>query len=795
MTSAVAARVTWQEDVSEPGAENLEILRTLRKNSNGTAYHFAAYWKALFKVLKGTAWLDQVAADCERDEVQGFYAAILRSYLADELFRAERLGESIEACVATLAVLAEATDLPNAASADALKAKVHRIRGRIELKLGRVDMAFRELQRGEQFVARALEAVPGDEDGVSVRNNLRRLRLEALSSSGRIDELVSLAKAWLVDAEGVERVKLRGRMGVAGVRMIRRGEPIDIDVEPLLLANLNDRNAAPDDLFMANLSLGRLLSFRKEYSEARQYLDKALGLATASVDRARAAAEIVALKRASGDHAPGELEEIGSVFDRHFDGLVEFLNAAPLDTVGSGGLLYTGRQQSLRSAIDLEFMRGGDPASALTPVLAVQGTSTLARSLGAQGTSLRSFQSNCLGAGEVCLVYAVGALRGHVFLVESDHVSHVEVTGVHTWSHLIEELADELLRSPLGLSDAELLDRDRIFTGHGEALAEHLIPVPFRSAVLGADSLSVVGIDFLGWVPFELLRLGEAPLGLTHAVTYAPSLPVQEFLSARRRSRPASQTGALVVIAPHQAQSVGLPQLAMDARWSEDAGNAWQGLNLLTGSQASFTSVVDRVGDDVELLQLLVHGFRGRGPGRSAGLVLAPTAHMDNGVAYAHDWGSFSVPSIVLATACGSWRGAQRVGDGGAGELASAMFLGGADCVAVTAADVSYSATLELSREFLRAAEPGVSPAEALRRARIVLASGDEYRDPYFHSLIHFLGAALEPLTGGTPASQRGMSGSPASGSIIRIIGAVSMVVLVVLALGLIRRLNPPRQN
>ncbi|MEM8712371.1 MAG: CHAT domain-containing protein, partial [Planctomycetota bacterium] len=403
------------------------------------------------------------------------------------------------------------------------------------------------------------------------------------------------------------------------------------------------------------------------------------------------------------------------------------------------GLIFNGRLETLAAAIELTLALGGTAEEALERVLRAQSTTTLARML--ETETVRA--TDVPGAGEVVLVYVPTALRSHVFCVTDESVMHARIEGQAKWAPLRDQFREHLLQSPVGLSSAQRHERAHDIDAVSRALASHLIPTLFVAPVATASKLSVIGVDLLGWIPFEALPVGGDPLGLTHAIAYAPSFSVQAFLRARRASRSAGGGCARIVAAPHQSAQLGLPELSIPPAWGEVITELSPETALVTGRAATFEGAV-RACDEIEVLQLVAHGVRGRRVGNTAGLALTPSEACSDGLVFADDWMQSSLPPVVLVTVCGSWRGAYRVGDGGAGEIATSMILGGADCVAVTRADLSYGAALALSAEFHRAAATGVSPAEALRQARRALASSPDFSDPHFTSTMHFVGAAHE---------------------------------------------------
>jgi hypothetical protein len=107
-------------------------------------------------------------------------------------------------------------------------------------------------------------------------------------------------------------------------------------------------------------------------------------------------------------------------------------------------------------------------------------------------------------------------------------------------------------------------------------------------------------------------------------------------------------------------------------------------------------------------------------------------------VIYGEALAEIAWPPLALVTACGSGRGALRLGDPGATDLTGPLLRAGVSAVIVSSGDIPYAATLAASGRIHDAIAAGESPAAALRRA----TAGD----PALRSALVVHGLAHRPL-------------------------------------------------
>src|SRR5262249_42541681 len=126
--------------------------------------------------------------------------------------------------------------------------------------------------------------------------------------------------------------------------------------------------------------------------------------------------------------------------------------------------------------------------------------------------SMAEIRANLIPPGGGCLVYLSSRDRGHVFAFDANPATCLETQKAH-------ELEAHCARFwMLVAAHDDSLEREEL----GMKLAEELIPVAMRSRVSRWTSVNVVGLDFLGYVPFEALpwKSGEWDrLGLAMSVT------------------------------------------------------------------------------------------------------------------------------------------------------------------------------------------------------------------------------------------------------------------------------------
>jgi CHAT domain-containing protein len=204
----------------------------------------------------------------------------------------------------------------------------------------------------------------------------------------------------------------------------------------------------------------------------------------------------------------------------------------------------------------------------------------------------------------------------------------------------------------------------------------------------------------------------------------------------------------------------------------------------LTGPDATLGNLVAELGRGADALAFVTHGVHDFARRRPAGLVLAPSLDDSDGVLWCEQIEErLEAPPIVALFACGTAFGPSRLGDDTATFLGNSFHLRGAEVVLLSRTRVEYGAMIALARSFLRhLAEGGLSPAEALRRARVELARSSRWGDVRHHGQIalHGLGLAPRPVQAASRASD---STTPARRRTSVVIALTAATVVVSIAL------------
>lgn len=380
---------------------------------------------------------------------------------------------------------------------------------------------------------------------------------------------------------------------------------------------------------------------------------------------------------------------------------------------------------------------GAAGAAALELVARTQALGSLAGALGATAPTTAEVQAALCRAGQGLLLYVPGDVESVVLAVDGSRVRlaslPVGTIALDRRRAALQQAIRELRLDPTsGRAALERQSRD---------LAALLLPPGIRTAVAGWHAVAVVGIETLGYLPFELLPWEGRRLGDAKAVSYLPSLPVGVWL-ARNRAAPDSSTQGsawlgIATEAPCAAggQVTSLPFTAAERRVLAE-GLAGSRHELVAGVTSDAFRAAAAQHD---VVQLLVHGIRDEARIDPQGLLLA-----DGGVLWSCDLEQ-AMPSCIVLTACRAGSGRLRRGDDGRHVLAGAALLGGARAVLVPWLDLEFQATVDMTAALHRGLwREGLPLAEALRRARIAAAAAHpEAVDPY---LLHLVGLGNAPF-------------------------------------------------
>ncbi len=425
-------------------------------------------------------------------------------------------------------------------------------------------------------------------------------------------------------------------------------------------------------------------------------------------------AELAVARGDSEERLRGAFAELQSAVER----FRETWRASPRRRGGSAFLHYTGRRRMLNELFRLSMHL--DPGErgvlrAFDELMAVQALGTTARESGYRYAGLAELRRALAEPDGGYLAYVPGPERSYVFTLDADLVLCTEIASSFDLRVAREDAAA------------------RGVTALGP-LADLLLPQSVRERMSGWTSCTIVGIDLLGYVPFENLPVGSETLGERWSVSYLPSFPVGELLASRPVG---SRWDVVLVAAPPIAPSVAerLPRMGsfdLDPAEARALLDAYPDdrKRFHTGEGATRENLARA--SDAAVLQLVTHGVYAAERERPAGFVLAPSEETD-GVLWCEDVEEMAVPPLVVLAVCGTGRGPRRRGEDGVADLGGAFLRAGARTVILSAGRVEYEPTLALFGLLHAELAKGARPAAALRDARSAFRERRRNEPPLFH--------------------------------------------------------------
>jgi hypothetical protein len=447
-----------------------------------------------------------------------------------------------------------------------------------------------------------------------------------------------------------------------------------------------------------------------------------------------------------------------------FDTFLQVWSSTPLLQGGVGFLLYRDRTRVFSELLTLTLQVHPGPAGvekAIEQILRVHSQGTLERSLRIEPGSLQSIQEGLQPLDVGLLVFVPGPDESHVFSIDHSSIEHHALPRWWQLRQRRDDLVAALLRAPTRAATGATTEASQRRLGRAvQQLSSLLLPLSLAERLAAHRAWTVVGDEHLGWMPWEcLLPPGASlPLGMTHALSYAPSLGIRQHLSQGEPLTqplvPDREPSALVLAAPEIADSVQQRWPALDAIELSDAfcrelaAGYGSNLQLHQGAGASAERLVGRLAEDFGLLQILTHGIEDRSRPRPAALLLSPGGGLQSGIFDCGSAEALTSPALVVLTACGSGKGPLRRGDA-TQAFGTAFFRAGARAVVVAPADLDRDATLAMMGPLHRALLAGHSTAEALRQARLHVARQPAFDHPYYYSLLRVLGLGHRPVFAG----------------------------------------------
>jgi len=511
------------------------------------------------------------------------------------------------------------------------------------------------------------------------------------------------------------RAELALRVAMAEVEGRRRGELPTADPVARVAALLPDLEGHARDGFRALWWLGRALVDEGRLDEARALLPRLAAHLAAHPEWERLELLAVALEaRLAREGRPEEIAAVLPRLDAAFERFLDEWSRAPLDESGTGYLSFEEWNMVASELVTLHDLAapGEEGARAgLERTLRAQARGTLGRRLGAREIDLARVRAELLGPGEGALVYGFGRERLHLFVLDAERVEHVPLAADFELDRDREAFLAAIEAAVAGGSADAVAEAARAF-------AERVLPPPALAALRAWEGVVVVGLDAIGFAPFELLPLDGEELGVARAVRYLPSFPLGAALAERARASPRTVLEVLGVAAPE----CGVAEDEREAYLFDraQAERLWEPYrnprSLLGASEATRARLDAAHPGDFRVAHWIVHGERDPYRPRPGGLRL----YGDDGddVLWAEDLERRRAGPLVVLTACEAGRARLRRGDDGVGNLGSAFFLGGASTVLLSHVRIGLAPSLAILTPFHAELRAGRAPADALRRAR-----------------------------------------------------------------------------
>jgi CHAT domain-containing protein len=389
--------------------------------------------------------------------------------------------------------------------------------------------------------------------------------------------------------------------------------------------------------------------------------------------------------------------------------------------------------------------------------------------------SVAEIQANVVGDDAILLEYAFGDQRSFLWAVTRDSVKAYELPS----RSLIEEAAQKFYRQltrpaqyGLGMRGlaADVDDRpadldDESYASEAAALSRMLLgPV---AGQLGTRRLLIVGQGALQYVPFEALPApssadaeGEPdPLMADHVIEYLPSASVLELLRREAAGRkPAPKTAAVLADPVFETDDPRLPESAAaeqsvisairrggatprltSTREEAEAIMALtisgQGM-MAVGFEANRNTAMSPDLGHYQIVHFATHALVDNEHPELSGLILSLVdehGRQQDGMLGLSDIYNMKLSAdLVVLSACSTGLGKDVKGEGLLG-LTRGFMYAGAQSVVASLWKVDDRATAALMENFYKGMlRDGLTPAAALRAAKMEMWRQERWRHPYF---------------------------------------------------------------
>lgn len=654
------------------------------------------------------------------------------------------LGDYAAALAALECASVELDALPSEAT-DPAKATVRAFdlasaRMRLEIELGRPDRAALALQQ-----ARELALLISDDLS---REQLWRDEADFAFASDDYDSLIERLEAERA-RDGIS-LALTERLGFAHLNA-HSDDASALERARELLEQVAE-HAQSNPLLRASalVGLGSLHRRAGEFDAAAQRLERARSGADAAL-ALELAAERGALALDRGERG-AELADERSELLASFEHTLARWASIPPQPDGVGFTNYIERRALLIELIRVEAAHDREHGveRALAQLLRAEALGSLARELQVQASEPEVLRAKLSAPRRGVLLFLPGPQRGCVFTLGPERIELFEIPASDRWREDQRALCSLLGAPPERERDAAR--RARTYAELVRRLSEQLLPPLVCAQIEAWDELTVVGLDMLGYLPFECLEVGGQELGLAKAVAYGPSLLLLDTLEERWRSRGSPRRFGLRSIAapadPHDAaQRFGWSPIVWDGRRQRRMSELWnESARFASGTGATWSALRDDSGGELAVLEILAHGFYDSSRSPPVGIALAPD-RVHDGYIGAQQIAELRAPPIVSFAVCGAARGPLRSGDEATGHLGGAALRAGASVVLLAALDIEQAPTEALlDRTYEALAGAGATTARALQQARLELSRSASHSDPYYRNLLHCVGLGHTPL-------------------------------------------------
>ena len=653
----------------------------------------------------------------------------LSARIALERGRISAAREHIRAMQEEIGAL-EASDEAARAARDALAAKAEGEWAQFWLNLGVLDRADLHIERG-LGIMRALGAV---------QPSLLLQRADLLLLKDESERLEREIEGWLAEG-GPEmdprlRTLLTLQQALAASESEREDPEREAVAETRLRALLNGDSGAngersalsPKERAKAHLELADLALRADSLEEVETQLAAARRLltgpgATAMSDLRSLIAVYEALLALRGSPSAADLKQHERSLQGHFEALLDSWNSSGRVPGGIGFLHSAARRQVISTLVSVLLAQGAGEADApsararaIGPLLRAQAMGSLAQSLNAPThLTLAELRDEFLAEEHGVLLYLPDKLDGasHLFAFDRERLVHVGLPMRDRLRVDLRKLEESLATHPGTLSASDRAFHAKRLRHQANKVAEVLLPEDVRPLLATWKTVTVVGAELLGTVPFELLPLpregvasAERELfGNALAVHSLASLPLGVALHRREAFVPRYELGVVAELELGDAlrgSDFAEAEHLVDIRLQEDDHEAltaafptdrtWG----LFGEQATEAQLLAQVPKmrETSVLHFLLHGLYLPDLERGSVLVLRGNEELGSHFLTCDEVESrLELNGLVLLSSCGTGLGPDRLGDDNLANLGGAFLRAGARAVVLSRAPLEYERT------------------------------------------------------------------------------------------------------